>query len=209
MITKYLRFTRNRWFIAVAFLLLGAAIVLAIRFASYKVDAVHYHANFALYINGQREEFKAASYYTEIEMCTLDDSMVPSERAHMHDNVNDVVHVEDHAVTWGQFFTNLGWTIGPTTIISRDGTVYTETGDSKLNLLLDGQNYTDLNGVQNRVIQDKDKLLISFGNVDEKSLDKQYASIPSTAGKYDQAQDPASCSGNHQTTVHDRLTHLL
>jgi len=95
MSTKYLQFVKTKWFIAVACLLLGAAVVLGIRFATYKVNSVHYHANFALYINGQREEFKGMGYYTEVEMCKLDTTMVPSERAHMHDNVNNVVHVEE------------------------------------------------------------------------------------------------------------------
>src|SRR2546423_588639 len=122
MSTKYLQFTKTKWFIAVACLVLGAAIIVGIRFATYKVDAVHYHANFALYVNGKKEEFKGKQYYTDVEACTPNTTMVPSERAHMHDNVNNVVHVEDHAVTWGQFFANLGWAMGPTFIASTDGT---------------------------------------------------------------------------------------
>lgn len=206
---KYPQFIKTKWFIACACLVLGAAVVLGIRFATYKVDLVHYHANFALYINGERQEFKGASYYTEVEMCTLNSTMVPSGRAHMHDNINNVVHVEDHAVTWGQFFTNLGWTMGPTTIVSPDGTVYSENGDSKLNLVLNGQDYTDFGGMQNTVIKDADKLLVSYGNESAADLKQQYSSIPSTAKKYDTAKDPASCSGTHSTTMHDRLSHLL
>lgn len=206
---KYLQFVKTKWFIAVACLLLGAAVILGIRFATYKVDSVHYHANFALYINGQREEFKGMQYYTEVEMCTLNTAMVPSERAHMHDNVNNVVHVEDHSVTWGQFFTNLGWTMGPTTIVSPDGTVYAENGDSKLNLVLNGQDYTGFGGMQNTVIKDTDKLLVSYGNENATSLKQQYSSIPNTAKKYDTTKDPASCSGNHGTTMHDRFVNMM
>lgn len=46
--------------------LLGAIWLVALRYVTYKNDAVHYHANFALYINGQREEFKSFTYYEEI-----------------------------------------------------------------------------------------------------------------------------------------------
>jgi len=207
--TKYIHFIKSKWFIAVGCLVLGAVIILGIRFATYKVDAVHYHANFALYINGQREEFKGAGYYTEIEMCTLANTVQPSQRAHMHDNVNDVIHVEDHAVTWGQFFNNLGWVIGPTFITSPDGTAYYEKGVNKLNLVLDGQDYTDFGGVQNTVIKDTDKLLVSFGDESSANLKQQYSAIPSTAQKYDTTKDPASCSGNHGTTMHDRLVHIF
>lgn len=207
--SKYFQFIKSRWFIAAASVLLGAAIILGIRFATYKVDAVHYHANFALYVNGQREEFKGNGYYTEVEMCTLNTTMVPSERAHMHDNVNNVVHVEDHAVTWGQFFTNLGWVMGPTSIISPDGTVYAENGANKLHLMLNDQDYTDFGGMQNTVIKDKDKLLVSFGDESNKTLSQEYAAIPSTAQKYDVSKDPASCSGGHGTTMHDRFVHMF
>ena len=62
---KYLQFVRTKWFVAVGCLLLGAAIILGIRFATYQVAAVHYHANFALYINGQHEVFKGPQYYSD------------------------------------------------------------------------------------------------------------------------------------------------
>jgi hypothetical protein len=209
MSTKYLQFVKTKWFISAVCLLLGATVVLGIRFATYKVDSVHYHANFALYINGQREEFKGMGYYSEVEMCTLNTAMVPSERAHMHDNVNNVVHVEDHSVTWGQFFTNLGWMMGPTFIASPDGTIYSENSNKKLNLMLNGQDYTDFGGMQNTVIKDTDKLLVSFGDESTTSLKQQYNAIPSTAKKYDLTKDPASCSGNHGTSMHDRLVNML
>ncbi len=206
---KYLQFVKTKWFVAVACLILGAAVVLGIRFATYKVGSVHYHANFALYVNGQREDFKGIGYYTEVQMCTLNTAMVPSERAHMHDNVNNVVHVEDHSVTWGQFFTNLGWIMGPNFIVSPDGKIYSENSDNKLNLVLNGQDYTNYGGMQNTVIKDTDKLLVSFGNENAASLKQQYGSIPSTAQKYDTTKDPASCSGNHGTTMHDRLINII
>lgn len=209
MNTKYFQFVKSKWFIAIIALLLGAAIVLGIRFATYKVAAVHYHANFALYINGNREEFKGIEYYSEVEMCTLNNTILPSERAHMHDNVNDVVHVEDHAATWGQFFTNLGWTLGPNFIASPDGTIYAEKGDTKLHFILNGQDYTGISSIQNTVIKDTDKLLVSYGNEDSATLNQQFATVPATAKKYDVTKDPASCSGNHTTTTHDRLVHMF
>lgn len=49
---KYLRFAKTKWFIAISCLVLRAAIILGIRFFTYKPDSTHYHANFAVYING-------------------------------------------------------------------------------------------------------------------------------------------------------------
>lgn len=206
---KYLKLVKTKWFIAVACLILGAAIILGIRFFNTKSEAIHYHANFALYINGQHEEFVGNQYYTESEMCALTEAMTPMERAHMHDNVNNVVHVEDHAVTWGQLFTNLGWTIGATSITTPDGVVYTENGDNKLHLVIDGQDYTDLGGVANTVIKDQSKLLVSFGNQTIAQLKQQYDSIPSTAAHYDVTNDPKSCSGHEGMSIRDRLKNMF
>ncbi|HEV2403046.1 MAG TPA: hypothetical protein VGS08_02495 [Candidatus Saccharimonadales bacterium] len=210
MHTKYLQILKTRWFIAVASLLLGAVIILGIRFFTYKPDTTHYHANFALYVNGQREQFKGMGYYTETTMCTMSTAMMPTERAHMHDNVNNVVHVEDHAVTWGQFFANLGWYMGPDFIESPDGTMYKENGNAKLNVVINDQNYTDLGGVANTVIKDQDKLLVSFGDESDATLQQEYSIIPSTTHHYDVTPDPKSCSGSHDNvTMHDRMVHMF
>lgn len=205
-------FVRNRWFIAAACFLFGALVILGIRFFTYSPESVHYHANFALYINGQRETFNSPSYYEETASCSADTAVTPTDRAHMHDNVNDVVHVEDHAVTWGQFFTNLGWYMGPNYIEGSgpNGTMYLENGNNQLHLILNGQDYTDLGGLQNTVIHDQDKLLVSFGDLSSETLQQEYKAIPSTAHHYDVTQDPASCMGGHASiSVHERLTHLF
>lgn len=189
-------------------LLLGATVILGIRFLTYHEESIHYHANFAVYINGQREAFKNKIYYTETA-CTLETEITPMERAHMHDGINDVVHVEDHAVTWGQFFENLGWYVGPDFIQQSDDTLYKADDTSKLNVLINGQDYTGLGALTNMVIHDKDKVLVSYGAENQKDLETQFRTIASTATKYDTAQDPASCSSNHKTTLKDRLKHLL
>src|ERR1700712_2988322 len=85
---KQLGFVKTRWFMFVAGLVLASLVLLGIRFATYSLPSTHYHANFALYINGQREEFKAAHYYEEIAACTAAGPIQPAERAHMHDEIN-------------------------------------------------------------------------------------------------------------------------
>jgi len=192
-------------------LALGVLVTLGIRLATYQPAIVHYHANFSLYINGQRELFKGPQYYEEdTAMCTTGAaSDVPLSRAHMHDNVNTVVHVEDQAVTWGNFFANLGWILGPNFIASPSGLVYSESDTAKLHVLLNNQDYTDLGGIENRVIKDKDKLLLSYGNPDQVALQQEYAAIPNTATHYDTTPDPKTCSGGVAPTLQDRLTHMF
>ena len=210
-IIKNMRFVTTKGFLFMLGLVAGAVVILALRFALYQPGTVHYHANFALYINGQQEQFKGPQYYEEDEtMCsTAADQKTPMGRAHMHDNVNNVVHVEDQAVTWGNFFANLGWMIGPTVLASPDGTVYAETSAAKLHIILNDQDYTDLGGINNRVIKDQDKLLLSFGDLPQTTLQQEYNAIPSTAKHYDTTPDPKTCSGHTQATMQDRLTHLF
>jgi hypothetical protein len=214
-IVKYTAFTKKKWFIFVAGLLLGALIILGIRIATYEPEKkIHYHANFAVYINGQREQFKNPTLYEETTMCTNENeedesSDNPNERAHMHDNVNNVVHVEDSAVTWGQFFENLGWSLGTTTLVTDKGTVYREQGSDKLNIIINGQDYTDLGGITNHVIKDEDRLLLSYGDENIQTVMDQYKAIPSTARKYDTTPDPKSCSGQEGNIMRNRIRHMF
>lgn len=192
-------------------LLLGALIILVIRFVTYSGSAqTHYHANFAVYLNGQHETFASPTYYEEVSACSINGTIQPAQRAHMHDNINSVVHVHDDGVTWGQFFENLGWYVGPDFIQTRSGTMYKASGNDKLHVLLNGQDYTGLAPITDRTIGDQDRLLVSFGDISSKTLQQEYKSVPSTAKHYDETNDPASCAGAMQkVTLSDRLHHLF
>jgi hypothetical protein len=189
---------------------LGVLTILAIRFATYEPVHTHYHANFAVYLNGQRFEFKQPRYYESVAICSSSKGItIPQQRAHMHDNINTVVHVHDGATTWGQFFENLGWYIGPDFIQTDDGTMYRADGSNKLHVMIDGQDYTDLGAITNTIIKDDAKLLVSFGAIDDPTLQQEYKSIPATAQHYDESIDPKSCSGMDTVTTSERLHHLF
>ncbi len=191
-------------------ILLGVVALLLIRFATYNPGFVHYHANFAVYINGQQEQFKGPQFYEEVGICSTSNAItIPQQRVHMHDNINSVVHIHDHAVTWGQFFENLGWYVGPNFIENDKGTIYIENGQNKLNIIINGQDYTDLTPITNMVIKDRSRLLVSFGNIDSTTIHKEYNSVPATAGYNDTHKDPSSCSGEDSATVSERLHHLF
>jgi hypothetical protein len=197
---------KNKWFIAASAFLFGILVILAVRFFTYNPERVHYHANFALYINGQREEFKNPIYYISIAaMCSTDTAETPADRAHMHSGVNDVVHIEDHAVTWGNFFQNIGWIIDPRLIRTPDA-LYVPDDLHKITFTLNGQ---QVDGSMRQVIGDQDKLLVDYGTTSQADIQKEYRTIPSTAKKYDNTPDPKSCSGSKTTTLSDRLKHLF
>jgi hypothetical protein len=207
---RHLGFAKSKWFLFASGAVLGALIILGVRFVTYKPDVVHYHANFAVYINGQREEFKGPQYYQEVAACTVHGTIQPAQRAHMHDNINSVIHVHDHAVTWGQFFENLGWYIGPNFLETDDDTMYLTSDTNKLHIVLNNQDLTDLSPITNMVIRDQDRMLISYGNIDAATVKTEYKSVPATAHHYDVTPDPMSCSGQmEKTTISDRLHHLF
>ncbi|MEO8104852.1 MAG: hypothetical protein ABI602_00760 [Candidatus Saccharibacteria bacterium] len=207
---RQLSFMTSKWFLVTSGLLLGAGLVLAVRFVSYQPALIHYHANFAVYIHGQRETFKGAQYYQEVSMCSSDNGLtIPQQRAHLHDNNNSLIHVHDHAVTWGQFFENLGWYVGPNFIQTADGTTDTADAQSKLHIVINGADYTDLTPLTNTVIKDQDRLLVSFGDIDAATLSTEFKTVPSTARQADVTQDPASCSGAESVSTRQRLHHLF
>lgn len=205
---KYLR-KLNKITVCLIGLLVGALLILGIRFVTYKPEAeTHYHANFAIYVNGKREPFNNPLIYEELNSCSVEtvEVMTPGERAHMHDNVNDVVHVEDDAVTWGNFFQNIDWTVN-SRYIDNSEKVMASDDTNKVSFILNGQEISD---PTSRVINSKDRLLVSYGASTKDELKNQYNSIATTAEKYNTTKDPASCSGGHSNGgIKDRMKHLF
>jgi hypothetical protein len=205
--TKKAIFT-TKWALLLYGLLLGMLVILGIRFFTYNPHMVHYHANFAVYLNGQQELFKEPSYYEEVNICNMKGTLTPQARTHMHDEEAGVIHVHDQAVTWGQFFENLGWEVGPDFIHVRDK-LHVADDTNKLNILLNGQNLTGLTSITDQVIQDRDRLLVSFGPADQPTLDKEYKTVPNNAAEVDKKNDPSTCAGADTVTIRDRLDHLF
>ena len=169
---------------------LGILWLVGIRFLTITPAETHYHSNFAVYINGEREEFKSFAYYEEIAACSNEYGNNPKGRTHMHENVNDVIHVHDKRVTYQDFFTNIGWTVGPDFVRS-DTTLYANNEGAAVTYILNGEK---VERIDNRVIGDKDRLLVSYGAGDIDTT-AQYAAVATTAEEVDQKPDPASCSG--------------
>lgn len=162
----------------------------AMRFFLVKVPETHYHANFAVYVDGVREEFKEFTYYEEVAACSSEYADNPKGRTHMHDQVNDVIHVHDQRVTYGNFFQNIGWNVGPDLLASRDN-VYQTGGGKQVTFILNGE---EVDNIMNRVIGSTDRLLVSYGDT-ATDFNAQFNTVASTAAEVNGKQDPASCSG--------------
>lgn len=196
---------RNKRLIAalIAGFLLGTFWLLAVRFIAVKDDSVHYHANFAVYINGQREEFKSPLFYEEVQSCSDSEVAKPQTRVHMHDQENSIVHVHDHAATWGHFLSNLGFGLTDKSIMDDKNQTFVDGQDGNaLTFILNGEEVTN---VANRVVNDEDVLLINYGSEDDDAIKQRAEAIPTDAHKYNDELDPAGCSGSEPLTFTNRL----
>ena len=161
----------------------------AIRFFLVQPEETHFHANFAVFINGEREDFSESTYYEEVAACTAEYENNPKGRVHMHDQINDVIHVHDKRVTYGHFFQNIGWAVSAD-VLATINNVYQESDTAKLTYMLNGEK---VDRIDNKMISSLDKLLVSYGPNDD--VESQYATIGNSAEEKNKYQDPSSCSG--------------
>lgn len=190
-----------RWLICGA--LCGVLLFGLVRFAWQPSDSVHYHASFAVFINGERILFKDQVYYQEIASCNT--SATPQSLVHMHDQNNHIVHVHRDLMTWADFFAVLGWSLNDRMVF--DGKkAYLDGQGGRLQFIL---NNRPTYSVANEVIKSEDRLLISFSNQDQKTLGEQYAQIPRDAGKFNATKDPAACRGPEDESLWRRIERAL
>lgn len=185
--------------------IVGFSLLFAVHFFRASSDAVHYHANFAVYINGERDEFDNFTFYEEVQACDPTDGIRPESRVHMHDFVNHVVHVHADGATWGHFFDNLGYTLG-NNLLATTNEVYVPDEQSELTFILNGERTRD---IANVVIGDTDALLINYGDESDEVIMNRYESVPTDAETYNHKDDPSACAGEHEITIADRFMQAL
>lgn len=181
----------------------GILWLFAVRFALVEKKETHYHANFALYVDGVREQFDNFTFYEEVQSCGGDEKNNPRTRTHMHDNIHHVVHVHDEAATWGHFFANLGFVLGNDILKTDDGVFVDGANNKKLTFILNGQ---VVDGVANATIRSEDALLISYGSDADEQLRSHYEGITKDATEYNKRSDPSACTGGKPFTLKERLS---
>jgi len=180
---------------------LGIAAFGLYRFVSYSPEHTHYHANYAVVINGQQQAFDNFSYYEELTGCSVSTKQKPSNRAHMHEPENTTVHVHDEAVTWGNFFENIGISTGINHIAISDD-LYTAADDS-ITYVLNGKTRRSIAKVE---ISSADRLLVVVGSeTDGEAIDLYETFVPSNAQEFNNSNDPGTCSSNEAHGFTDRL----
>ncbi len=195
---------RTPWLV-LAGVLLGVLLLAAARFALVPAEhPPHYHANFAIFIGGERVDLSGDRYMEEIGACRVSNGLIlPVERAHLHNNNADVAHVHDHGVTWGQLLSNLGWGLGQGYLATDNGRVLVNGEGETLKLVLNGRPEI---AVDNQLIRSGDRLLISFGpETEAEVLRTQLPRVADDAEIFNQRQDPAGCSGSEPPSLSERI----
>lgn len=193
------RITKRQLLAGLISAIAGVLLFGLVRFLFQPDMHIHYHANFAVFINGQRQEFKGPQFYQEIASCN--DSANPQGRVHMHDNIGHVVHVHDKLVTWGNFFNILGWSLSDRALF--DGTKsYVDGQDNELHFMLNGKPAIS---IANEVIGNEDRLLVSYGNETPEQLQQQFSALENDAHEYNLRKDPSACKGPEELSSWTRL----
>lgn len=169
--------------------------------------APHFHANFAMYINGERIDFSADRYSQDVAWCKIGDTIYAKDRVHLHENNPDTIHIHHDWVTWGDFFANNNMIFNGNVLILDDGKMYSNNEKDTLRFLLNGEAIAN---PFNILIESQDRLLINFWeeSIDQLSLWK-YLEVSDNAEEYNNKYDPWTCSWTNENSKMSLMKDLL
>lgn len=152
----------------------------------------HYHANFAMYIDGERIDFSGDKFSEDVAGCWLSDLMFPKHRAHLHLNNPDTIHIHAEGVSWGHFFANNGIVFNDTLISLWNGEqILLAWDDNKISFLVNGEKTSN---PYNDLINSQDSLVVVYW--DDSNISELFVS--DNAGEYNNKYDPGSCGWTNQ-----------
>ena len=153
-------------------------------------DPNHTHADFAVYINGERLEFTDPKYMSnppvdhegspppEDTLATLfgvpqaiahgdedNEHVIPGrEYLHLHDNNGNVIHSHKPDLTIGDFFTSIGFTMTKDCFILDTDISYCSLVDAHWRMFV---NDTEVLFDPDYVFEDLNKILLTYGATDQ------------------------------------------
>jgi hypothetical protein len=167
-------------------------------------DPVHHHANWALFVEDAQVDLSDKRYMEDVAACAAGEHITARQRVHMHEGIDEVVHVHHDGVTWGHFLANLGWSVGDDWLLLDDGRSLAANDSTLLVFVVNG---FVVPSIRERLIASGDRLLISYGATSEEAaLSRQFPQVADNAAEYNAANDPASCAGGHgELTAGERI----
>ncbi len=159
---------------------------------------VHYHADFKVYLRGTAYDFAQEKY-----MSTDENKL--SNFTHLHNMDGGVIHKHMSTVTLGDFFTSLSMELTNDCFTLDTGESYCDDEENKLTMWVNGEPNSDF---ENYLIQDLDRILVSYGHSTSTELEAQMASVGDNACIYSEtcpergpAPDESSCLSSEDCTA--------
>lgn len=115
--------------------------------AGNPAGGVHWHADWAVYVNDDKQSFDAPRY------------QVNADFVHVEGGDGDTIHVHADGATLGEFLDTLAWSLSSQCLTTGDGDELCESEAAELEVLVDGTRVDDPATYQ---IQDGDEITISY-----------------------------------------------
>lgn len=121
--------------------------------------------------------------------------------------------MHDKGATWGQLFTNLGYSLSNKSVETDKG-IFTANDKSDLTFIFNGRR---VETIANETISSEDTLVITYTSVEYDQSDlvmiqasedfaqDKYKELQKDAAEYNSKNDPSACSGSKPRTFGDRL----
>lgn len=186
------------WTTLAAGVVVGVVAGGAVRLATIQAPEItHFHANWAVFIDGARLDLTADRFMEDVAACRTDPGSIgPRDRVHLHEGNADVVHVHHPAATWGALARNLGIGLGRDYIFPPSGARRFSGDGGTLKFFRNGLQLDDLS---NEPVRSGDRVLISFGpGSAEDALAEEFPQVASDAEEFNARMDPATCMGGHE-----------
>jgi len=160
----------------IIFLSLAIITILFINGCSEKTSfgprgSAHNHADFKIYILGKSLNFNSPQF------------QVMEELTHIENNDGDVLHTHTTGMTLGYFLGSLGLNLDDECIITDTGNNYCNLGKATLKVYAKNQfsNWVQIYNPVDYVINQLDKILVTYGPEDEVEIKKQQDSVTDKA----------------------------
>jgi hypothetical protein len=160
------------------------------------VGDIHYHTDFAMYIDGQRYNFSQEKY-----MSTDNTSL--SNFVHLHDLNGKVIHKHASGVTLGFFFETLGMKLNDTCLQLDDGTSFCNEENKEWKMYVDGEHNDEFAEYD---LQDEDRILLSYGEDSEEEIQKQIDAVSDEACIYSETCPERGVPPEEATCVGETCT---
>ncbi|MFB6208135.1 MAG: hypothetical protein ABEJ69_02200 [Candidatus Nanohaloarchaea archaeon] len=126
--------------------------------------SAHYHADFAVYINGEKFDFSKRSY------------QVVDRRAHVEGLSDDVVHAHASGVTFGYFMETLGWGYNATALETRNNTYFEKNGKELRMFVNEGDGWKEIEP-RDYLFSDGDQILLAYGDYTKQEIKEMQKSV--------------------------------